>query len=423
MRSARADLPRRAARPSRAGGFLLVLVLLVGVGTSCSRDVEIEPPKPSGDSASARAAHAQDALDDLEVALAEGNREDAVALAAPPARELLGWVHDNAAALQVRDLSVRYLDDGAPITAQQSAALGDDSWVGTVELTYRFDGFDQAPARVETDVVFARAEDEARIGAFGGPDVRTPLWLAGRLSVERTPRALVLVAGEQIGRYPALAERAVRQVQRVLTSWRGSLVVEVPASAKQLDAALQANPGQYDNIAAVTTTADGSLAPGAPVRVFVNPSVFGKLKQQGAQVVMTHEATHAAAEAPFASMPTWLLEGFADYVALDNAGVPVPLAAGQILRKIRKEGLPDGLPTSADLDPSASGLGATYEEAWLACRYLAREYGGDRMVAFYQAVDDGASADEAFRSVLGTSQRAFVAGWRRDLARLAGVTG
>ncbi len=88
------------------------------------------------------------------------------------------------------------------------------------------------------------------------------------------------------------------------------------------------------------------------------------------------------------------------------------LAARQILDRIRKEGLPRRLPTSQDLDPTANGLGATYEEAWLACRFMAQEYGVDGLVRFYRAVSAGASTQEAFRSELGTTQRMFVAQWR-----------
>ena len=117
---------------------------------------------------------------------------------------------------------------------------------------------------------------------------------------------------------------------------------------------------------------------------------------------MSHEATHVATGATFVSMPTWLLEGFADFVALDGAGVPVDVAAGQILKRIRKDGLPKTLPTTSDLDPTATGLGATYEEAWLACRFLAAEFGTDRLVRFYREVSNGTSAPDAFRSVLGT---------------------
>jgi hypothetical protein len=275
---------------------------------------------------------------------------------------------------------------------------------------------------METAVVLEPGEGRAHILQFGAGDARTPLWLQEPLSVRRTSRSLVAVAGAT-GRYPGLVERAVRQVGRELPFWHGRLVVEVPRTRQQLDTALLASPGQYDNIAAVTTTADGSLSPGAPVRVYVNPDVFGRLRPQGAQVVMTHEATHAATGAPFATMPTWLLEGFADFVALDRSGVPVSKAAGQILGRVRKQGAPRRLPTSADLEPTANGLGATYEEAWLACRFLAEQHGRAGLVNFYRKVDSGSSTQEAFRSVLGTTQAAFVAAWRADVERLARVTG
>ncbi len=408
------------------GGLLLALtvtLVLALLSSACAREVAVKPPEASRDSSGVRGEAAQRALDRLRSALADGSRQDVIDQAAEPSRESLGWVYDNTAALRVTGLTMRYVDEATGPDEGQRARFGKDAWVGTVDVTYAYAGFDQDPARIETEVVFVPDGSGARIGAFGGADARTPLWLVNRLSVVRTARTLLLVSGDSAARYPALLSRAVRQVNRVLTDWTGPVVVEVPESRGQLDAVLQAAPGQYDNIAAVTTTADGSLAPGAPVRIFINPTVFDKLKDRGAQVVISHETTHVAVDAPFASMPTWLLEGFADYVALAHAGVPVSLAAGQILRRIRAKGLPDRLPTTADLDPAATGLGATYEEAWLACRFLASKYGEAKLVAFYGSVNGGASAAEAFRSALGTDQTAFVAAWRRDLARLAGVAG
>lgn len=398
--------------------FLLVALLVTG----CSNEVDIEPPKPTSSDAEGRAAQAQVTLDSLAQALSGGSAEHAADVAAPGAEDDLAVVHRNARALRLDELTMRYVADSAPPSAAERAEHGEDIWAGSVDLTYRYRGFDTQPARLETRVLFAPADDETRIAGFGGGETREPLWLTEQLSVERTPQTLVAVAGRP-GRYPDLVSRAARQVSEVLKDWRGSLVVEVPASREGLDAALRAQPGEYDNIAAVTTTADGSLTPEAPVRILVNPDVFGRLKARGAQVVMTHEAVHDAAEAPFTAMPTWLLEGFADHVALSTTRVPVSLAAGQVLREVRKDGLPDRLPTSADLDPTAPGLGATYEEAWLACRYLAREYGEQRLIDFYRAVDQGASTSEAFRSVVGVTQKEFVAGWRDDLAQLAGVAG
>jgi hypothetical protein len=77
------------------------------------------------------------------------------------------------------------------------------------------------------------------------------------------------------------------------------------------------------------------------------------------------------------------------------------------------------LPTSSDLSPTAGGLGATYEEAWLACRFVARQFGEPKLIAFYDAVDRGTTIDSAFRQVLGTTQAAFVKSWRTDLTALS----
>jgi hypothetical protein len=427
VQSALAADPRRsrAARPLGAGGFLLVLALLVGlVGlTGCDHEVDIKPPSAAKNSSAQRADEAQQSLDGLVRAIRDHSRAEAVDAATSGSRELLGWVYDNAAALRVGDLTMRYVDEGAPLDQREQVELGPDAWQGSVQLTYKYDGFDEGAATVETNAVFVPSGGSVRIASFGGGNARTPLWLTDRLSVVRTARTLLAVAGKPAGRYAELTTRAVQQVSRVLPDWKGRLVVEVPGSSAELDAVLQPTPGEYDNIAAVTTSADGSLTPDTPVRVFVNPVVFGRLKQRGAQVVMSHETTHVATDATFASVPTWLLEGFADFVALDHAGVPVDLAAGQILARIRKDGLPDGLPSSRDLDPTANGLGATYEEAWLACRFLAQEYGARELVRFYRTVTSGSSTQEAFRSVLGTTQQAFVSRWRTDLARLAGVAG
>ena len=426
MRRASAE-PRGAARPHRAGGFLLVPALVLAVFAAllsgCGGDVDIPPPKPSTDTSAEHAQQAQQALDRLVEAVQAGSREDAEAVAAPESRELLGWVHGNAAALGIGDLSMRYVDEGPELDAAERVELGPDAWRATVQMEYLYQGYETTQARMETDVVFVPDSDSdaARVVSFGGGEGRSPLWLVDRLSVVRTKESVLAVAGAPTGRYPGLVAGALRQVRRTLPGWRGPLLVEVPHTTAQLEAAVRSQPGQYDNIAAVTTSADGSLAPDAPVRVFVNPTVFDKLKPRGAQVVMSHEATHVATDATFTTMPTWLLEGFADFVALDNAGIPVQVAAGQILARIRKDGLPRRLPTSADLDPKANELGATYEEAWLACRFIAQEYGTDQLVRFYRKVSAGASTQESFRTELGTTQARFLTQWRADLARLAGV--
>ncbi len=208
-------------------------------------------------------------------------------------------------------------------------------------------------------------------------------------------------------------------VRRVLPGWQRGLVVEVPASEDDLDRTLDADPGTYDQIAAVTTSADGSSAPEAPVHVFVNPDVFGSLRATGAQAVMSHETTHVATDAWSSQMPLWLLEGFADYVALRDVDLPLSREAAQITAEVRRDGAPRRLPGASDFGTRTPDLGATYESAWLACRLLARRGGEPALVDLYRAVDSGRSVDAALRSSFGMSEADLTREWRTLLSDLA----
>lgn len=394
-------------------------MLLVGL-TGCSGDESVTPPSPPADTVSGRSAAAQRTLADLVDALDARDRARVTAAGVSAAREQLEAMAANAETLDLADVSMRLVDDQATLSADEREQYGPRAWAGTVELGYRLSGWDAQATRLETRVVFEQASEGERIVALGGGDGRTPLWVSGPVTARAAGRALVVARDTSGERYVDLARRALVAVGRVLPAWRGKLVLEAPRTEKELEAALAAPADRYANIAAVTTTVDGSLVPGTPVHVFLNPRVFDGLGPRGAQVVVSHESTHVATEAAFAEVPTWLLEGFADYVALAHARIPVATAASQILDRIRKEGPPDHLPTAADLDPSASGLGATYEEAWLAARFIAREHGEAKLVAFYQRVSAGLAVAKAFRQVLGTTEAAFVERWRADLRELAG---
>jgi hypothetical protein len=135
---------------------------------------------------------------------------------------------------------------------------------------------------------------------------------------------------------------------------------------------------------------------------------------------MSHEATHVATGAAVSSMPTWLLEGFADFVALDHVDLPVSVTASQILAQVRRHGPPSHLPGRTEFDPQNHSLGASYEAAWLACRLLGERYGERRLIAFYRASDLAGSTAGPFHALLHTDLRAFTRAWRHDLRRLAG---
>ncbi len=156
----------------------------------------------------------------------------------------------------------------------------------------------------------------------------------------------------------------------------------------------------------------------APVHVFVNPLVFDPLGARGAQVVLTHEATHVATRAATSPAPIWLVEGFADYVALSAQHIPLATSASRIASLVRRHGPPAHLPGGEQFAAGTPDLEARYESAWLACRLLADAGGQARLVSFYDAVDAGTPLETALRSRFGFGVRGLTEQWRNLLSHL-----
>jgi hypothetical protein len=410
----------KAGRPLWwAAGLSLLLVAGVGllVFSLLHDDTYVAPPPPATSGAAGpRSDLAAAALRRFVTAVRAGDEHVAGSLAprddAGAAARLRGIVA-NARTARVRDFTVRFVSP--------HGAYVDGSWSGTADVTWRFAGFDRHTARAEVDVHLRDEGDRTAIVGFGGGGHVSPLWLAGPLQVDRSGGTLVLVDGtpRRASRYDEQARVAVRVVRRVLPAWHAGLVVEVPASERSLERSLDARAGSYRQIAAVTTSPDGSTAAHAPVHVFVNADVFDDLRRQGAQVVLSHEATHVATGAFVSPMPLWLLEGFADYVALRDVPLPVSRSAAQVAAGVRRHGAPARLPSDAAFGPRTADLGATYESAWLAVRQVALDAGQRALVRFYDEADSGTPVARALPRATGLTVRALTAQWRQELRRLA----
>ncbi len=339
---------------------------------------------------------------------------DLAAPGAPGAGEALAGVAANTESLGLTDVSARYVD-------QVGAVATDGSWSAVAEVGWRVAG-DTVPSQADVVVRFAPTDDGVGIVGFGGDGTgRVPLWLRGELSVARAPGVLVMVDGSQ-DEADAVVDRVTRGigvVRRVLPDWREPVVVEVPASGAELDETLGATPGTYAGIAAVTATAGSSSTSDAPVHVFVNPDVTAGLRRAGAQVVMSHELVHVATDAARGVSEPWLVEGFADYVALRDTGLPDRTTLGRAIAAAREDGVPDELPGPADFDTRDSGLQARYEEAWLACRIIAERLGERGLLAVYDEVAAGTPVPTALRDA-GLPTRELVRSWRARLEQLAG---
>jgi hypothetical protein len=355
------------------------------------------------------------------VAGVDARDEDALAALAPSddttAGQVLAGIAANARSLDLRGVTARYVD-------QVGTVATDGSWSGIVEMDWQVATFDPEPSRAEVVVTFAPDDDVLGIAGFGaGPtdgSERTPLWLRGELAVARSRGVLVMVDGDRAE--AAAVEQRVRRgievVQRVLPGGTGPVVVEVPASAADLDETLGARPGTYAGIAAVTAVIGSSTDDGAPVHVLVNPDVTAGLRRAGAQVVMSHELVHLATGAARSAAEPWLLEGFADYVALRGSGLPDRTTLGRAIEAARRDDVPGSLPTAADFDTRSPDLQARYEEAWLACRVIAERSGEGTLVEVYDAALRGEPLGRVLRRG-GLPVDELTRAWREELRSLA----
>jgi hypothetical protein len=400
----------------------VAVVALVSRGT---RHADLSHP-PSGIGSPDPEAAAGDLLVRLQRGLATADRRALLRLADPSqpgsGHTLAALLH-NVRSLRLTDLTLRYIDaSSVPLSAADRDRYGARAWVSDVQVSWRPRGVDRSVSTLEVPLVLDWQGDRAVFdGALLASGHRVPLWLLDRLVVRRSADTLVLATtrrdADVVERQAAVA---VATIRRSVPTWRRPLVVEVPADRKQFEGTSGLSPADARAIAAVTTTTDGSLEPTSPVHIYLNPPVFDPLGPRGQQIVVSHEAGHVALGAATTSLPLWLSEGMADYLALVHTDLPVRTLAAQILSLVRKQGPPRELPGTGEFAGSNPDIGASYEAAWLAVRLLGEQHGTSALLRFYRTADRDGDTRRAFAQVLGTDESTFVQQWRHELVQLAG---
>jgi len=404
-----------------AAGVVLVL-LASAVAWRALGDrgaVEGDPPPPS----EARAQRAEQALASLAAAWRERDRSAFLEAAgeAQGAGSWAGRTYDALRLLGVEEVSLGFLGERVG-RSEVSATGAAQTYVGDVEVSWVLDGYRTATSTVALS--FGDSDEAASVlglsgGSSAAPGTALPLWLAGELVAGRPGSRCVGVdtapAGVRCDQLSRVAERdlaAVLPAAHRDDSWR----VVVPSTSAQASALLGRGSSGLDEAAAVTTTLDASGSSGAPEVVVLNPDVFGVLRPAAAQLVLSHEAAHAATGAASVDLPLWVAEGFADYVALRAGRVPVQRAASQLLTGVRRSGPPRRLP--ADEDFSGNGSGRAYEAAWLVFRLLGERHGDDGVVAFYRSVLGGTAVGRALDATTGLRPAELTSAWQRYVVRL-----
>ncbi|HVF03607.1 MAG TPA: hypothetical protein VNA20_02085 [Frankiaceae bacterium] len=312
-------------------------------------------------------------------------------------------------------------------TAPAPTDYATDAWAPRVTLRYRLAGFDPVPAASDQFFTFVRRggawliANDADYDATGRRTARE-LWDFAPVVVVRGARSLVL---GHPGRHALLrdvarhADAAVPRVSAVWTArWPERVVVLVPDSEAEI-ASMLGDVGDLSRIAAVAVAElpGGSDDRAVGNRIIVNPPNFRRLGNTGRRVVLTHEVTHVATrDASGTGLPTWLVEGFADYVGYLGTGLSARAISQELAAEVRAGRVPTALPANAEFDGANERLAQAYEAAWLAVRLVAERAGQDGVVRLYRRAGTE-PLPGVLEDITGMDVPAFTAAWRDYVRR------
>jgi hypothetical protein len=394
------------------------------------------PAPPDLGAVADRTAEVQGLLDARAAALLHRDRAGWLAGLDPRAaafRARQAAVFDALAAVPLRGWQYRV--DAQPERSLTAAALRRyrlPVWVPSVTLRYALAGVDTEPT--ERPMVFTFVQRGGRWYLATDSDatadgVRTwrGVWDFGRVVVRRGRSSLVLAHPDRaalLSTFAVAVDDAVPAVSAVWgTAWSRRVALLLPDSQAEM-AALVGEQFALGAIAAVAIAdyADARSGVVRGQRVVINPANLARLNALSRRIVLRHEITHIASRAVTSdAMPTWLIEGFADYVGYLGTGLPATLVARDLRGEIRAGTWPGTLPADRGFRSDAPNLAAAYEEGWTACRFIAARAGTAGLVRLYRLVGkngpegETAAVDGALRQVLHMTYAAFLAQWRRSV--------
>jgi hypothetical protein len=251
------------------------------------------------------------------------------------------------------------------------------------------------------------------------------------MRVVRTAHTLLLVDAPMLRRAEQLAPVAEKAASTVLAAWADAKVqgrafdrfvtVLVP-DKKQLTTMYQVIDGESPEAGRmmpmpVVGTDDRT----GTTRTVVDTSSSFFTGRGDAGEIFRHEYAHAVIEGmattdhPDANvvtgLQTWVIEGFAEYVANRGGGAGMRAAAGEA--RVRA-GFDGELPPPGEWESTEPGVVSHYYYlAHQAFRYIAQRHGGPAKAfgfaaAYYRG---GASLDEILQRELGVDRAAFESGW------------
>jgi len=315
--------------------------------------------------------------------------------------------------------SFRYISGG------EVADRADGSATAVAEVAWQpseQSGLDPAVTHRSTVELRVAPERDGTFSVVGaGPSSsNVPVWLIGDVDVDSGDGRVVLRVDGGDAALPVedMASTARAAVEQLVPDARGGLTIVSPRTQAQMAEIVGQPVDAVAQIAAITTGLDGDTATRDAV-VVLNPAVFATMDRRAAQIVLSHEATHALTPVVGTAAPNWVVEGFADFVALHDDTAALSVSAGQVLAEVRAGRTPPTLPTDADFGSTQHGLGAVYESAWMIFRMLGEDHTDDDVVAFYERVIGGEDVGRALGTSFGLTLDELTGDWRAYLTKSA----
>jgi hypothetical protein len=334
-------------------------------------------------------------------------------------------VYDNMTKLPLLDVGFKLnraagYDNEIPATIRNQ--YGHEVRAAAVTTTYRIEGVDDGPVAVPWVPIFAlvsgawklvgEATGKALPSGVGGQP-----WDAGTVVVERSSRVVGVfsASSRERARVMRLAEQALDRVAKVRPGgWVGKVFVVAVRDRAVFDAYFGAAPERVDQVAAIAVPHYNEVhewtntAEYAATRIIFNPDELDENSDQLGDD-LTHEFTHAAM-APVTTgwTPTWLVEGFAEYVSYKDAEI-LQSRLRQALKGVATDDLHGG---DKFYDEPMN-----YITAWLACRMIAETYGEAKLVALYERFQHTSVEDNVVSQALGISRAQLIKDWQSYVAR------
>jgi hypothetical protein len=304
----------------------------------------------------------------------------------------------------------------------------DQVYLGQVEARYRFTGQDTSPVLTRHSFTFVHLSAGWRIAGPGDRRLRArddvEIWDGGKVRTLRSTRTLIVFhpgIEDLARRLLTVADRAYAQVGAAWTGrWERKAVILVPRDQDEAEDLVGAR--DLSRVAALASSSIESNESGRVLgnRIVINTTNVVRYRPLDLQVLITHEMTHVATRALGDEVPLLLVEGFADWAALQPVKLPFRITRSALAEQVRSGRFDGELP--GDREFRGSDAGVAYDEGSAFCLWVARTFGAAKLRALYQEFAGSGSTssgelDRGFREVLGLSRRAAErrwAAWVRD---------